>query len=54
MIAVHVENDTNDLYIDKKSWSAKEKRNRFLVYVFSDCEDVLQTVRWKKKLLLPF
>ena len=54
MIAVHVENDTNNLYIDKKSWSAKEKRNRFLVYVFSDCEDVLQTVRWKKKLLLPF
>ena len=54
MIAVHVENDTNDLYIDKKSWSAKEKRNRFLFYVLSDCEDVLQTVRWQKNLLLPF
>ena len=54
MIAVHVENDTNDLYIDKKSWSAKEKRNRFLFYVFSDCEAMLQTVRWQKKTALAF
>ena len=54
MIAVHVENDTNDLYIDKKSWSAKEKEivSFFMCFLivrlcYKPCDD-------KKKLLLPF
>ena len=57
LIAVHVENDTNDVYIGKKSWGAKEKRNCLLFYAFlffPDCETVLQTMRWQKTLSLAF
>ena len=56
LIAVHVENDTNDVYNVKNSWSAKEKRNCLLFYViFSwlwDC--VTNHAMTKKKLAVGF